>query len=118
MKVPTLLCSQTFDRRSHPYIRGTEPIGIRIITRVVAWPLGLVFMPLLGNRNTGDHDVLDTVLRHSRQQLVHSRRFLEEIDVMQMCIAVGVVTGLGPSTGSRQGQRQNAVFQSHLPPPV
>src|SRR3546814_1849207 len=46
------------------------PIGIGIVTCVITWTLGLVFVPFLGNRDTGKHHVIDIRCRHVGNQFI------------------------------------------------
>lgn len=102
MKVPTLLVGQLAHRRGDNHVGGAVPIGIRIVTGVIAWTLGLVLMPFLGHRHTGNHHMLNAIVRNRLEQLGHAGGFLEEIDVMQVCIAVGIFASHGAAAGNDQ----------------
>ena len=108
MKVLALRGGKFIDRRRDDHIRCAVPIGIGVVTGVVARALGLVFVPFLGHGNPGNHDVLNAVVRHGLEQLVHAGGFLEKIHVMQVRVAVGIVTGLHGKAagGEQQGETQ------------
>ncbi|MCY1448045.1 hypothetical protein D9M71_646920 [compost metagenome] len=55
MKAPSLFGGELFHGRRHVGIGGAVPIGIGVVTGVVTRPLGFVFMPFLGHRDTGNH---------------------------------------------------------------
>lgn len=98
-----LFGGQLVDRSGHDHISGAVPIGIRVITGVIARALGLVFMPFLRHGHAGNHHMLDAIGRHGLEQLVHACRLLEEVDVMQVRVAVGIVAGVhGQAAGAKQ----------------
>src|SRR3990167_3896047 len=94
--------------RRDDHIRGAVPISIGVVTGVIARTLGLVFVPFLGHGNPGNHDVLNAVVRHGLEQLVHAGALLKEIHVMQVRVAVGIVTSLRgkAADGKQQGKTQ------------
>ncbi|MCY1286178.1 hypothetical protein D9M70_351420 [compost metagenome] len=91
VETPTLLVRQLPHRGGHQHIGGAVPVGAGVVAGVVAWPLGLVLVPLLGHRNAGDHHMVDAPLVHGRQQGVHAVAFLEEVHVVQVGVAVAVI---------------------------
>ncbi|MCY1533704.1 hypothetical protein D9M68_690450 [compost metagenome] len=103
VEAPPLLGRQLPHRSGHQHIGGAVPVGTGIVAGVVARALGLVLVPLFGDRDTGDHHVIDASLVHGLQQGAHAIAFLEEVHVMQMGIAVAVVACF---TGQGRSQQQ------------
>ena len=59
MKPPTLFRRHRRNRISDQHIGCTEPVGAAIVTSVIARALGLILVPLLGNRHATDHGMID-----------------------------------------------------------
>ena len=91
METVTLIGRHLLQRLGNQHVGGAKPVGTAIVTGIVARPLGLVFMPLLGNRNPGQHDMLDVGLIHGLDQAVQPGTFLEEINEMQVGVTVAVL---------------------------
>jgi hypothetical protein len=92
VKALTLFSRQLLVRMGNQPVGSAVPVNIGIVTGVVAWPLGFIFMPLFRHGYAGEHCMLNLSSSHCLQQLVHSGAFLEEIDVVQVRIAVAVIT--------------------------
>ena len=100
MEALALLGGQTLVGGRDEHVGSAVPIGIGVITGVITRTLGLVLVPFLGHRNTGEHHMIDVVFRHFLQQFVHAGTFLEKVDVVQVGVAVAVFAGLGAADDS------------------
>ncbi len=94
MKALALLVGQLLQRRGDVGVGSAVPVGFGVVPGVIARALGLVFVPLLGHRDAGNHRLLDTGGVHGLDQRGHAFAFLEEVDVVQVGITVAVVTRL------------------------
>jgi hypothetical protein len=78
VKVQTLLRRQFLHGIGNDHVGGAVPVGVGVITGVIARTFGFVFMPFLRHGNAGNHHMVDGIVLHGREQFRHARGFLEK----------------------------------------